>query len=137
MVAVDFDQTICDTQWLLGPTVPGARYWIKVWRTTGAYVYLHSMRWGPTLWLAKHWCYHNEIPLNAYHAWWWPFPSKPPYDWLVDDKNAGIALIERRGKKPIVDWEVVGPNIYEKIQGRLANLRMSQAKLKADGRSFP
>jgi len=112
---IDFDQTLCDTDLLLGEAVPGAIDWTKHFQQTGVETILWTNRVGPLLSLAVAWCKYHSLQFAAVNTsvHWYQrlFVSgpKPYFDHAIDDRNIGCPLIKRDGKKSIVDWSIAGP----------------------------
>lgn len=122
-IAVDFDGTIAEHEYPdIGPPVPGAFDWMKRWQAGGAKLILWTMRSdsdrdGPTLTRAVEFCRANGVEFfavngNPTQAAWTTSPKCYAHHY-VDDAAVGCPLRENRraGKRPMVDWDAVGPAI--------------------------
>jgi hypothetical protein len=127
-IAVDFDGTCVEHEFPdVGADVPGAVRWMKEWVAAGAKLILWTMRSrGPSdrtdvLKDAVRWFEVREIPLfgvnhNPTQSRW--TQSQKAYAHLyVDDAAYGCPLREsaKVGGRPMVDWDVVGPAVLDRL----------------------
>src|SRR5687767_11732671 len=128
IIAIDFDGTIVDHRYPeIGTPVPGAFHWMGVFQDHGARLVLWTMRsvsnhnYGDMLTPAVDFCRANGIQFWAInenpeqHVW-----TRSPKlfaHYVIDDHNAGCPLHQnpRMGGRPYVDWDVVGPWVFERI----------------------
>ena len=125
-IAIDFDGTIADYRFPeIGEPVPGAFDWMQQFRQAGATLILWTVRsdgerYGPVLTEAKQFCedqgvkflYVNEGPEKISSS------NKVFANLYIDDSAFGCPLIEnpRKGGKPYVDWDQVGPAVLKQIR---------------------
>ena len=136
-IAIDFDGTIVDHMYPeIGNPVPGAVDWIKRFKEAGATLILLTMRGdgsrsGDVLTSAVQYCRDNGIEFD--------FVNENPQDWTtsnkvyahiyIDDSAFGCPLVENTisGRRPFVDWAVVGPAVLERIEVDKKKTRSSLA----------
>jgi len=133
-VAVDFDGTIVEHEFpRIGAPVPGAFYWLEKWYDVGATLILWTMRSngqeGGNM-LDEAWKFiqsMSNVDLFT-HA------NCNPQDWTtspkayarvyVDDAAFGCPLVLNAGKRPYVDWGIVGPGVLHQIKHHYEPLRV-------------
>jgi hypothetical protein len=132
LICVDFDGTIVAHEFPdIGAPVPGAFRWMKAWQEAGAKLILWTMRSdgrdgegkenGPVLTDAVEFCRKNGVEFwavngNPQQASWTQSPKCFAHLY-VDDAAVGCPLREnpKAGGRPMVDWDVVGPKVYEML----------------------
>lgn len=126
-IAIDFDGTIVDHRFpRIGSVVPGSIYWIKQFQAHGAKVILYTMRSdglpdGNFLTDAVDFCRDNGIYFFGINMdpeqGGWTSSNKCYANLYIDDAAFGCPLREnpRMGGSPMVDWDIVGPQVVEKI----------------------
>ena len=122
IVAVDFDGTVVEHKFpQIGQPVPNAIEWIKKWSEKGAKIILWTVRSGEYLEQALEYIGQNGIELFGVnknpeqHS----FSNSPKaYAAIyVDDAAYGCPLHQPiQFDSPVVNWDVVGPDILEKIK---------------------
>jgi hypothetical protein len=127
IICVDFDGTLCEHKYPdIGEALPDAFYWLGQWRSAGARLILYTMRSdGPgerrSLSEAKDWCFlrhgfmFDNYNVNPQQAVWTSSPKVYAHLY-VDDAAFGCPLIRTPGKRPVVDWSVVGPGVMQHIR---------------------
>ena len=121
-VAVDFDGTLVDCRYPdVGAEVPGAVTWLRKLQEAGASLILWTMRSGRTLEDAVTWCESRGIRLfgvnvNPTQEWWTASPKAYAHVY-VDDAAVGcpLRINPRAGGWPMVDWDVVGPAVWQEF----------------------
>ncbi len=124
-IAIDFDGTIVEHKYPdIGNPVPGAIEWMKRWQSAGAKLILYTMRSdgsdGPTLTQAVEYCRRHGIEFygvnsNPTQAKWTQSPKAYAHVY-VDDAAFGCPLRDAFSTdRPMVDWEVVGPAVMQKL----------------------
>lgn len=126
-ICIDFDGTIADHRFPeIGPEVPHAFHFMKLWQKAGAELRLFTMRADSldrdylteairfirTQGLEFH-CY-NEDPDQD-----WTNSPKLYGELYIDDAAFGVPLCQPEGfHRKCVDWSVVGPAVLEILQQR-------------------
>lgn len=128
IIAVDFDGTLCEHNFpFIGPDI-GAFEWLHKFQSAGAKLILWTMRSdnqdsGDVLWEAIEHCKEQGIEFwgintNPEQLSWTTSP-KCYANLTIDDNNFGIPLVyPKDGRRPYVDWDIVGPVVMEKINGK-------------------
>ena len=134
-IAIDFDGTIVEHRFPdIGEAVPGALFWIKKWQEAGADLILWTLRsdghakgnedYGPVLTQAVEFCRANGIEFAGINegpepGGWRTSSPKVAAEVYVDDAAFGCPLVESKemGCRPMVDWNVVGPALMERLTG--------------------
>lgn len=129
-IAVDFDGTIAEHIFpAIGRAVPGAFEYMKLWKEAGATLILWTMRSdgqdggdGDYLAEAIEFCQENGIEFDSHNEGpgdrSWTTSPKAYANIYVDDAAFGCPLRDGiQGTRQMVDWEVVGPAVLEKIKG--------------------
>lgn len=128
VVAVGFDGTIVDHKFPdIGFAVPGAFEWMKKFQEAGAKLILWTMRddggnIADVLTNAIDFCLDNGIEFYGHNKnpdQLWSRSPKCYAHIYIDDAAAGCPLVQNPLGRPYVDWEVIGPKVYEKIQEAL------------------
>lgn len=123
-IAIDFDGTLVDHIFPeVGNPVPGAVEWVKKFKEAGAVLILWTMRCdgGDYDYLtdAINYCKANGLEFDYYneHPQNWTTSPKVYAHRYIDDANACCPLKDnpRMGGRPFVDWDIVGPAIYDFI----------------------
>ena len=127
IIAVDFDGTLVEHRFPeIGPRVPGAFEWLQVFKSGGATLILWTVRSdgepaGDVLSAAVEYSgqcgvvfdYVNVLP----HPW--STSQKICADVFIDDRGVGCPMVHPPdGRLGYVDWERVGPVIYDMMQLR-------------------
>lgn len=124
-IAVDFDGTIVTHEFPdIGQPVPDALLWLKRFHNAGALLFLWTMRSdgqrnGDVLSQAVLYCAYNGACLDGV--------NESPQDWTtspklyahvyIDDAAACAPLIyPPNGKRPYLDWSIVGPSVMKQIE---------------------
>lgn len=128
IIAIDFDGTIVDHQYPdIGKEVPGAFQWMKRFQSAGCRLILWTMRsdgarQGPTLTQAVEYCRKNGVEFlgtnqNPEQIDWTSSPKAYAHLY-IDDAAFGcpLRINPRRGGRPFVDWDVIGPAVMEKLK---------------------
>lgn len=127
IIAVDFDGTIVEHEYPeVGAPVPGSIEWMKKFVEAGARLILWTMRHdsasaGPVLTHAVEYCRSQGVEFwgvnynPTQHTWSCSF--KAYANIYIDDAAACCPLRDspRMGGRPMVDWDVVGPAVLERI----------------------
>lgn len=124
IIAVDFDNTMVHESVTGRPQeIPGAVLWVKRWIGAGASVYLWTCRMGGGLEEAVEWCEENGIELAGVNRQAGAEDGPHGYpkivaDIYVDDRAFGCPLrfLGYKGDA-VVDWGIVGPEIYVLLTG--------------------
>lgn len=124
-IAVDFDGTLVEHCFPdIGPEAPSAVEWCKRFVEAGASLILWTMRSdgqesGSVLSHAADWCIRHGIALSGVnenrdqHTW---TSSPKAYAHIyIDDAAFGCPLRQMGSGKWVVDWDIVGPAVMEKI----------------------
>lgn len=125
-LGIDFDGTIAEHLFPeIGPPVPGAISWLKNWKGAGAKLILWTMRSdgqkvGPVLAEAVQWCRAQGVVFDAVNEGIgdrrWTNSPKAHCHQFIDDAGFGCPLIPSTvADRPMVDWSIVGPAVYELI----------------------
>lgn len=134
IIAIDFDGTIVEHKYPdIGKPVPKAFYWMKKWQGAGARLILWTMRAdgqrdGDVLTDAVEFCGMHGITFfginkNPEQHTWTASPKAYAKIYL-DDAAYGVPLVkDPNGGKSYVNWEIVGPDIMEKILALKSPLR--------------
>lgn len=127
-VAIDFDGTIADHVFPeIGDPVPGAIEWIKKFKDAGAILILWTIRSdggknGDALTAAVNFCAESGIKFDLVNEnpQSWTNSPKPYAHVYIDDTAFGCPLLEnpRKGGKPLVNWEEIGPAVLAKIEAK-------------------
>lgn len=119
-IAIDFDGTIVKHEFpTVGDVLPKAFYWMKKFEEAGARLLLNTMRSDEHLDEAVECCRENGIEFfgvnhNPEQDSWTSSP-KVYAQLYVDDAAFGCPLVYEAGSRPYVDWDVVGPAIYDML----------------------
>lgn len=127
-LGIDFDGTIAEHMFPeIGPAVPGAIEWLKVWKGAGAKLILWTMRsdgqqepFGDVLTRAVEWCRERGVVFDAVNEGIgdrrWTKSPKAHCHQFIDDAGFGCPLIPATvASRPMVNWDIVGPAILEMI----------------------
>ncbi len=127
-IAIDFDGTIAEHLFPdIGPPVPGAIEWMKVWLNASneTRLILWTMRsngqqHGNVLAQAVEWCLNRGVHFAAVNEGIgdrrWTTSPKAHAHIFVDDAAFGCPLIPSTvASRPMVDWSIVGPAVLERI----------------------
>ncbi len=135
-IAIDFDGTIAEHHFPnIGKPVPGAFFWMKKLQEAGADLILWTLRsdehsreredYGPVLTQAVEFCRANGIEFAGINkgpepGGWRTSSPKVAAEVYVDDAAFGCPLVESKemGCRPMVDWNVVGPQIFMRLTGK-------------------
>lgn len=115
-IAIDFDGTIVEHEYpRIGKPAEGAVYWIKKWKEAGATIMLWTMRSGPYLQEAVHYCTLKGIEFDAVNSDKQDWTSSPKLyaNVYIDDAAFGCPLKPTQSGRPVVDWNVVGSQVYQ------------------------
>ena len=126
-IAVDFDGICVKHEYPeVGASVPQAAHWLRKWQEAGAKIMLWTMRSdntkdGTTLSAAKNWFARQGIELHAVNhdesQLSWTYSPKLYAHVYVDDAAAGVPLVyPPSGKRPFLNWDVVGPLVMQQIE---------------------
>lgn len=128
IIALDFDGTVVEHCWPeVGPPIPGAIEWLRRIQEAGARIMLWTNRSnqafegrGGFLTAAVRYLEGEGIQLwginknPEQHTW---SASKKQYAHIyVDDAAFGCPLIYPPGRRPYVDWSIVGPVVLERTK---------------------
>jgi hypothetical protein len=133
VIAVDFDGTIADHVFPeVGKPVPGAFEWMKRLQEAGAKLILWTMRnddradGAKPLSDAVEFCRKNGIEFYCVNCnpeqHIWTRSPKCEAHLYIDDAAFGCPVIEnpRKGGRPMVNWEIVGPAVLAWLEGKEA-----------------
>lgn len=138
IIAVDFDGTIVDHQYPdIGEPVPTAFEWLRKFKENGAKLILWTMRCdseasGPVLSDAIEFCRANGIEFDGHNKSpgqeTWSLSPKAYANIYIDDAAYGCPLADnpRIGGRPMVDWDLVGPVVYEKLRDEATTVEAAQ-----------
>ena len=121
-IAVDFDGTIVEHKFpKIGNPVPGALEWLKRFKEAGATLILWTMRSdgqssGDVLTQAVEFCKENGVEFDFVnkHPQKWTTSPKAYAHIYIDDAAFGCPLTYEK-ERPMVNWEVVGPQVLSMI----------------------
>lgn len=119
-----FDGTLAEHRYpKIGKAAEGGFGWLKKFQAEGALLILLTMRGGKELQEAVDFCAANGVSFwqvndNCEQASW--TDSRKVYaHHYVDDAAIGCPLVpDSDGIRGVVDWEIVGPLVMEKIISR-------------------
>ncbi len=125
-IGVDFDGTIVTHEFPEIGSEIGAFEWLKKFQEAGAFLRLWTMRSdgqanGDVLTQAVEHCRANGVEFasvneNPSQASWTASP-KMYCQLYIDDAAFGCPLVHPvNGKRPFVDWRVVGPSVLQMIE---------------------
>ena len=125
-VAVDFDGTLVKHDFPdIVAEVPGAFVWLRRWKEAGAMLILWTMRsdgqkYGPVLSQAVEYCRVRGVLFDGVNEGpgdreWTESPKVYAHRY-VDDAACGCPLQCYPGHRPVVDWDVVGPDVLRDIR---------------------
>jgi len=125
VIAVDFDGTLVEHCFPeIGPAAPIAVEWCKKFVAAGATLILWTMRsngqqGGAVLDDAVGWCTQQGIVLSGINEncdqYTWTSSPKAYAHIYIDDAAFGCPLRQAGSGKWVVDWDIVGPAVMEKI----------------------
>lgn len=124
-IAIDFDGTIVEHCFpKIGPPVPFALHYMKVWKQLGAQLILWTVRgdWmdnGDMLTEAVEYCRQNGVEFDAINkgiGQEWTNSPKAHARVFIDDRGFGCPLIPGKVTKAMVDWKIVGPEVTKMVR---------------------
>ena len=120
-LCIDFDGTMVEHEFpYLGKPIDDSVYWMQRYVVAGAKIVLWTMRSGRELQHAVDYCAQAGIELygvnrNPSQDEWTSSP-KAYGNIYIADAAFGCPLVFEDGKRPYVDWSVVGPAVYKLIE---------------------
>ncbi len=119
-IAIDFDGTIVKHEFpRMGDVLPKAFEWMKKFEDAGARLLLNTMRSDEYLNAAVECCRENGIEFfgvnhNPEQDSWTSSP-KVYAQLYIDDAAFGCPLVHEAGSRPYVDWDIVGPAVFDML----------------------
>lgn len=125
IIGIDFDGTIVEHEYPnVGKPHPTVFFWLKKFQEEGAKLILWTMRsndekFGMKLDDAVEICKKNGIEFYGLNTnptqFSWTRSNKAYAHVYIDDAAFGCPLLQIEGKRPIVDWDTVGPKVLQMI----------------------
>lgn len=121
IIAVDFDGTIVQHDYpQVGAPVPLALDWLRQFLEHDVQLILWTMRSDLELNDAIEYMANNSIPLwgintNPQQREWTNSPKAYAHLY-IDDAAANCPLVRPKGKRPYVDWRVLGPIVLDLLE---------------------
>ena len=120
-IAIDFDGTCVTHAYPNVGREIGAAPWLKRLTKDGHQLILFTMRGGKYLDAAVRWFNAHEIPLYGINVnptqHLWTNSPKAYAEIYVDDAAVCTPLVRPVGKRPYIDWDRMGPAIYDRLAG--------------------